>query len=186
MAFTPPILFIFGPSGVGKSTFGNYLAQTHGWLHLEMDQFPNPRNVARVFDILQLQHEWDLFCLQNPLPLVRALRQRVASANKTNCVLTFSSGLVVTPELIKVFAPSTQICYLYGSAAHCINAYLRRELETGRGWDGNTWIQHNHDSYTKMSLPSYEPYRVHVFTRDGHHRSHADILVEVSKANMHN
>jgi gluconate kinase len=179
------MLFILGPSGVGKSAFGNYLAQTHGWLHLEMDQF-------HCLDIHQLRHEWDLFCLQkNILPLVRTIRQRVTSANKANCILTFSSNLVLPPGLIRVCAPSIQICYLYGSTAHCINAFLRREeflrrkLVTGQSLDVNYWIQHNRDSYTKMSTPSYEPYRVHVFTREGRHRSHADIWEEVSKATMH-
>ncbi len=61
MVFTPPMLFIVGPAGVGKSAFGNYLAQTHGWLHLEMDlgmdQFHSMGDIARIFDILQLQHE---------------------------------------------------------------------------------------------------------------------------------
>ena len=166
------MLFILGPSGVGKSAFGNYLAQTHGWLHLE---------------IHHLQHEWKLFFRQmNTLHLVRTLRQRMTSANKTNCVLTFPGGQVLSPEYIKVCALSVQICYLYGSAAHCINAFLQRELETGRNLDVNFWIKYNRDSYTKMSVPSLEPYRVHVFTRAGRHRSYTDIWEEVSKATMHN
>jgi len=134
-----------------------------------------------------IRHEWKLFYQQkNTLPLVRALRQRMTSANKTNCILTFSSEQVMSPEHIRVCAPSIQICYLYGSAAHCINAFLRRELETGRRLDINYWNLNNRDSYTKMSVPSLEPYRVHVFTSEGQHRSHADIWVEVSNTTMHN
>jgi len=135
----------------------------------------------RGYDIHQLQHEWDLLCLQgNVLPLVQALRQKVTGANKTNCVLTFPSDVVVSGRNRLI-----QICYLYGSKAHCINAFLRRELETGRNMDVNSWIQHNRDIYTAMNLPSIEPYRIHVFTREGHHRSHADIWGEVSKVIMH-
>lgn len=174
------MLIILGPAGVGKSTFGNYLAQTHGWLHLEIDQ-------SHGLDIHQLRHEWKLFYQQkNTLPLVQALRQRMTSANKTNCILTFPHGLVLSTEHIKECAPSIQVCYLYGSAAHCINAFLRRGLETGRSLDVNYWVLNNRDSYTKMSLPSLEPYRVHVFTHEGRHRSHADIWEEVSKVTMHN
>src|SRR5215831_3595025 len=114
------LLFIFGPSGVGKSAFGNYLVQLHGWLHLEIDQFPAGDGI----DIHQLRYEWELFYRQkNSRPLVQALRQRVTSANKANCILTFPSGLVLSPEHIKSCEPSIQVCYFYGSAAHCINAF---------------------------------------------------------------
>jgi len=179
MAFTPTILFILGPSGVGKSTFANYLVQTHGWLHLDLDQ-PNS------IEINQLQHEWESFYSQRKaLHLIQNLRQRVTSANKTNFIITLPSTEVLSPEHIKACLPLIQICYFYGSADHCINAFLRRELETDRGLDINYWIRNNRVSYINMSLPCLEPYRVHVFTHEGHHLSNADILVEVSKANIH-
>lgn len=179
MGFIPKMLIILGPSGVGKSSLGNYLAQTHGWLHLEIDQIHG-------LDVHQLQQEWKLFYQQkNTLHLIRILHQKVTSANKTNCVLTFPSGLVLSLEHIKECVPSIQVCYLYGSAAHCINAFLRREHETNRNLDVNYWIQNNRDSYTKMNSPSFEPYRVHVFTHEGRHRPHADIWEEISRTTIH-
>jgi shikimate kinase len=177
MVQTSRILFILGPSGVGKSRFGKYLEQKYRWLHLEIDQY-------RGIDIHELRKEWDLFYHQkNSTCLVDNLHQKVIDTSSTNCVLTFPSKLVLSPEHIKVCESAIQICYLYGSADHCISAFLRRESETKRNLDFRHWIN-NGGIYLEMSNPSFEPYRVHVFTHDGRKRSNKEIWADVSRANI--
>lgn len=168
--------FILGPSGVGKSSFGEYMAQAKNWLHLEIDQFPNGDGI----DIHNLREPWNRFFFnKDPSASVAELTRRITSPGRAGCVATFPGGLVLSPEHIRVCRKSIGIFYLYGSAAQCINAFLDREKETGRRLSFEHWVTNNYKTYLKMSAPGFEHNRVHVFTHMGKRRSHYDIFSEL-------
>lgn len=168
-----PILFVLGPSGVGKSSFAAFLASKHRWLHLEIDQYRKGDGI----DFHGLRAVWDLFFNSYaPAKLVKELRKRTGAASRAACVLSFPSGVVLSPEHIEVAARAfIDAVYLYGSAAHCINAFLRRERSTGRNLGLDHWARNNWGSYAKMSVPAFEPHRIHMFSPKGNHRPHAAV-----------
>jgi len=174
-------VFILGPSGIGKSSFGEYITQAKSWLHLEVDQFPNSDGI----DIHKLREPWDRFFFKkDPQDLVDELTKRVTSEKRAGCIVTFPGGVVLSPEHIRMCRESIGIFYLYGSAAQCINAFLAREEETGRCLSLEHWLTNNYETYLKMSNPAFEQSRVHVFTHTGNRRSHQDIFSELEKRNI--
>ena len=160
------MLLILGPSGVGKSSFGEWLAAERNWLHLEIDRYPEDG-----IDLHNLRAEWNEFCERgNPGLLAKVLRERLAPSSKINCVLTFPGCLVLPPErIISAANAGVRTIYLYGSAAHCITAFLKREEKTDSPLGLDHWISNNHEngSYIEMSKPALAPYRIHVFTHMG-------------------
>jgi hypothetical protein len=152
------VWLILGPSGAEKSSFGKWLAAKRNWLHLEIDQY--------------LQDGIDL---QN----LRALQQRVAANSRMSCVLTFSGCLVLPPERIVAGAqPGIRTIYLYGSAAHCITEFLKREQKSGRRLGLDHWISNNYQNgaYIEMSKPALARYRVRVFTHMGTRIPHVEVF----------
>jgi shikimate kinase len=177
MEYNSKILFLLGPSGVGKSSFGKYLEQSQGWMHLEIDEYPNDG-----IDIHGLRKEWNLFYNHcNIKSLANNLHKRFIATDSANCVLTFPGNLILSHQHIKACESVIHICYLYGSLAHCINTFLQRERESGRNLDFNHWICNNRESYLEISKPFFESFRIHVFTHDGCHRSYDEIYADVSR-----
>ncbi len=173
-----PILLVLGPSGAGKSRFAQYLDKRHHWLHLEIDQYPKGDD---GIDIHNLRPHWDLFYeSKNPADLAIELCKRTEKASRAGCVLSFPSAVVLLPEHISAAEKaSIKVAYLYGSAAHCINAFLKRERNSGRNLGLDHWFANNCAPYFRMSQPALEPYRTHVFNIHGRHRSHADVLRDI-------
>jgi len=167
---------IFGPSGAGKSSFGKWLATEQNWIHLEIDRYPLPED---GIDANELRHEWDEFyCRKNARLLGDALRQRFRAHSNASVALTFPGTFVLSREhMVAATDTGVRTVYLYGSAAHCVAAFLNREQHTGRNLDLNHWIAHNCVSYNQLtSDPAFGPYKIDVFTRAGIRRRHADVF----------
>lgn len=160
------IIFLFGPSGVGKSSFGSYLSSHHNWLHLEID-IPNTNDV----DIHEIQHHWSEYRNGNATQLLAELTTRVKSLDRAGCVLTFrSTDLLLNHELEFIQKQGVVVTYLYGSAADCIFSFLQREDKQGSQLGLNHWLIHNQQSYLRMSLPDLSSYRINVFKPNGTRR----------------
>ena len=167
--------FVLGPSGVGKSSFGQYLADTKNWLHIELDQFD--KNGIDKFD---LRKEWNiLYNSGDSAALIKELTKRAGEKEKRRCVLTFHGNVILPKTLIENVTDKIKVIYFYGSAARCIAAFLRREQETGRKLELDHWVIHNCATYIQMSSPDFEANRVYVFTQGGERRSHDEVYNEV-------
>ena len=82
---TRPLLFILGPSGVGKSSFGQWLAAERNWLHLEIDRYPDGDGI----DLNSLRSEWDEFYTRKkPERLTEVISKRL-QPNEVGAALTF-------------------------------------------------------------------------------------------------
>jgi shikimate kinase len=169
------IWFVLGPSGTGKSSFGEYLTNIKNWYHLEIDQFDKDG-----IDINGLRRDWDAYYNNfKSSGLITELKKRVKESGKSNCVLTFPGNLVLLTDHISAVADNIKIIYLYGSAARCITAFLKREQKMYRNLGLDHWITYNCATYIKMSEPELEANRVHVWTHNGERRQHEDIFAEV-------
>ena len=93
------ILFLAGPSGSGKSFFASHYLSKRGWLHLEIDRFPE-----NGIDVENVRSEWDDFLNRlRPDPLHRVLLG--CAGSPTNVVLSFPGNLVFSPDHLR--APKT-------------------------------------------------------------------------------
>ena len=112
--------------------------------------------------------------------LSEAVRKRLAVNSQADCVLTFPGMLVLSKnQMIAASKTGMRTMYLYGSAAHCITAFLNRERQTGRNLELKHWLDYNHGSYMRMSEPAFDSYRIHVFTHTGTHRPHVEVFEEL-------
>jgi hypothetical protein len=166
---------ILGPSGVGKSSFGAWLAVERNWLHLEIDRFPEDG-----INLHNLRTEWNEFCERgNPGLFAEVLQRRLAASSKTNCVLTFPGCLILPPgRIVGAAKLGVRTIYLYGSAAHCITAFLEREEKKDNRLGLDHWISNSHKNgaYIEMSKPALAPYRIHVCTHMGERIQHAKVF----------
>jgi hypothetical protein len=173
------IIFIFGPSGVGKSSFGSYLSNHHNWLHLEID-IPNTNDV----DIHEIQHHWSEYRNGNAAPLLAELNARVKLLDRAGCVLTFrSTDLLLNHELEFTQNQGVVVKYFYGTAADCIFSFLQREHKQGSQLGLNHWLIHNQQSYLRMSLPDLSSYRINVFKHNGTRRQWDEISKHIPSFN---
>ena len=172
-----PIWLILGPGGAGKTSFGKWLAAERNWSHLEIDQYPDGDGI----DFHNLRAEWDEFYGHgNPKALGDAVQQRLGANPIARGVLSFPGNLVLSEDqMIAATQTGIRTICLYGSAAHFITAFLNRERQTGRNLDLKHWLDHNRDSYMRMSEPALDPYRIHVFTHMGVHRPRARVFEEL-------
>jgi len=173
------IIFIFGPSGVGKSSFGGYLSNHHNWLHLEID-IPKTNDV----DIHEIKHHWAEYRNGNATPLLAELNTRVKSLGRTGCVITFrSTDLLLNHELEFTQKQGVIVTYFYGTAADCIFSFLQREESLGSQLGLNHWLIHNQQSYLRMSLPDLSLYRINVFKPDGTRRQWDEVSRQIRSFN---
>lgn len=171
-----PVWLILGPSGTGKSSFGEWLAAKQNWLHLEIDQYPKDG-----ITLYNLRAEWvDFYENGNPNGFAEALQHHLKAAAKARAVLTFPGNLVLCPDrVIAASQAGLRTIYLYASADYCITAFLNREQQNGRNLDLVHWSSNNSRSYIQMSDPAFAPYRIHVFTSTGTRRRHNAVFKAV-------
>jgi hypothetical protein len=172
------VWLILGPAGAGKSSFGEWIATKRNWLHLEVD-----RADGDGIDLNNLRREWDDFWQRTDAsPLRKVLRRRCIDADKAGSVLTFASNLVLSVDQIAAARQEgIETFYLYGSAAHCIASFLKREKQTGRRFGLDHWLRNNHRQYMRISEPLFAPCRIHVFTPAGARRAHLKVFESLFK-----
>src|SRR6185436_16255674 len=86
-----PVIMILGPSGVGKSTVGQWLGVDLGLLHLEADLDPKEGN---GIDVANIRPEWNRFYFSREAgPIVETLRSRSSQAGRRGTVLTLPGNV---------------------------------------------------------------------------------------------
>lgn len=169
-----PIVLVFGPSGVGKSTFAAFLA-TRAWLHVEIDQFTASDGVNR------LRAPWDTFCaMRNAWPLHQELQERMRRADAKGCVVTFPSGTVPPLDLIRAAErASMKVACLHGGLTDCLATFLHREAETGRNLGRAYWFARNLRCHCQFGQFEYAPYRVATYKENGQRRANTEVLAQI-------
>ena len=162
--------FILGPSGVGKTTLGDFIADHQKYLHLRIDT-----GVAGEdgIDVERLRKQWDILLRTGNFdPLVQELDKRALDAEKVGCILTFSSCLIFSKEGIALAESNNVLVrYLYGPRDKCIEAFISREVKNGHPErDENFWLQVN-PYYHDIGQPAFARYRIQVFDNFGNHLS---------------
>lgn len=169
-------MFLLGPSGSGKTKLAGWVAEDLEFLHIEIDRWPEGDGI----DLAGLRKEWDAFLGSGQLArLAAAIRKHVQEALKQGAILSFPSTLVLPIQLMEAAEQhGVRFLILYGTGAECLEAFLRRERELGRGLDGQHWILNNARPYAEFSRPEFSEYRLMAFEHS-RHRDRDALVAEV-------
>jgi len=145
--------FLLGPSGVGKTYFGNWLQANRQYLHILIDR-PDEQD---GLDVENLREPWNKLKQGNPAPFADELQERAKT--KKGCVLTFWSIIFCPLDGIKLLAKhNIAVKYLYGPKKFCIKTFVDRDKEKLPKRDGAFWHNVN-PYYEEMGADELAPYR---------------------------
>lgn len=165
-----------GPSGAGKSFLGEQIAQLLNYVHIEGDDHEGENPI----DVHGLRDAWDHFYPGNNfIPLRDILRIKAGSLPGT--VLTLPSLVLPRADLLQNAVENNLLTIIvFGSAAECLDSFLAREQATGRNLDEQHWLNNNHHTYLRCSLPEYADFRLSTFI-NGQRRSAGELVNEISE-----
>ena len=116
------VIIIFGVSGAGKTTVGEFLARELGWRFYEADDFHSPANIEKMRRGVPLTDEDRRPWLEN----LRELIKRRVAANE-NAVLVCSALKRVYRKHLRVSA-EVKFLFLHGDYA-----LIAKQLQRRRG-----------------------------------------------------
>ena len=153
--------FLLGPSGVGKTTFANWLEANREYLHIAVDRGDDPSALITK----GLIEQWVKLRNGDPAPFASELQKRAETAGKKGCVLTFWSVIFYPPDGVELLAThNIAVRYLYGPKRKCIEAFVDRENRPER--DETFWSSVNLH-YENMGGPELVAYRADVIKPSG-------------------
>lgn len=168
-------ILVFGPSGAGKSFISAEFAREYKFLHYEADRWPEQDGI----DFHNLRTEWELFITQgDPKPLYEIMISRARAEKKNGAILSLPSMIPNSGLLLQAKQENLHSIILYGSAAECIESFLKREMETGRNLSSQHWYDNNCGFYMRMSSPEFAPFRVLAFNQ-GKRKDLKGVLAEI-------
>jgi hypothetical protein len=160
--------FLLGPSGVGKTTFGDWLQNNRQYHHLAVDRGDEPNGLTAE-GLIELWNK----VLQAPAPFATKLQDRAETEGKKGCVLTFPSVTFFAPGWVDHLAKhSMAVRYLYGPKESCIEAFVSREKRPGR--DRTFWSAVN-GNYEAMGSSQLAPYRANIIRSSGERLTGSEI-----------
>ncbi len=160
----PPVIFLAGLSGTGKSTLAEWVAAELRFWHLDLDRWD-----AEAGGAPDLGAEWAAFWLRlEPAALAAMIRDRARAAGRAGAILSFPSHAIFTRARIDAAASAgIDVVILYGPASRCLEAFLAREAATGRGLGRDHWWRYNAEALARYGQTDYADVRLDAFRPDG-------------------
>ena len=165
--YEKPILFIFGPSGVGKSYLSQVLEEKCRFLYR---QFDTDRE-ERKFESYGFSKEWDTD-FQNIVvaDLVAYLKGQIEDEH-AGVVASFATTYIFTPEMLgEARKIGVTPILLWGTRKHCMESAEKRLQKKGRSFDEKRVTRYqlqNKPTFLKYCGQEYNTFRIDAFRHDG-------------------
>ena len=172
----PSIIFIFGPSGVGKSEFAQYLGDKLSFYHLETD-LPDRNGIL----VENLKSEWSMLIKDcDAVPIRNALRNRISKLQTSGLIVSFSSVVCLSDKhLITLLQNEIAPIILFAEKHHCLCSFLQRENETKRNLDASHWYRHN-KHFNEFGRTGIEQFRVWMYEGE-ERKTHSQLYCEIKR-----
>jgi shikimate kinase len=165
MAYVEPIIFVLGPSGVGKSYVSKALEEDYSFLHLDIDK-------KCGFNANGFPAEWDEDIGKiNFANLATVVRSRLAVEEHAAAVLSFPTEHVFSPQQLEdASCVGISTVVLWGTEERCLE--VRRERQKKRiGRFDERDLKHyrrmNRRTFETYARSEYADFRVEAFQPDG-------------------
>jgi hypothetical protein len=157
-----PIIFVLGPSGVGKSCVSAGLAEDYSFLHLDIDQ-------NRGFEANGFPAGWDEDLSKVDFAnLATAVRGRLAVEQRAAAVLSFPTVHVFSPEQLEAASRvGITTVVLWGTKERCIEARRVRARKNRMRFDLERYERKNRRTFETYGQSEYASFRVEAFQPDG-------------------
>ena len=157
------ILFVFGPSGVGKSHLSKKLA-SDGFLYVHIDTDSSKRSFAAN----RFPAEWDAdFSSVKLSNLVVVLQDRLEKEH-VGAVVSFPTAHLFTPEMLaEALRLGATPLLLWDTRDHCVKAAQERIRMKGYSFNASRYRRLNEPAFAAYSSSEYDPFRVYAFRDDG-------------------
>jgi adenylate kinase family enzyme len=180
-----PIFFVLGPSGVGKSTYGQLLAEHLGYSYFELDDIQKSNNptLAKILKYIILKKVFFKRVPEKPEKMAKALTEFVRKNATAGIVVGFRSKPYYSiDDCIFLENQGIRIIYLDGPADLCQRDFLKREKESK---PLSHWTRCNVDIYlfyqqNKNRAPRFF---INTFTEDGKKIPERDIFQSILSSN---
>lgn len=143
-----PIIFIFGPSGVGKSYVSEALKEDYELMHFDIDK-------NRGFERNGFPKEWDTdFSKLDCAQLATQVRTRIAAQQRKGAVLSFPTAHIISNQQIEAASRvGISTIVLWGSEERCLDIRrIRQTNRIGRFNEGDV------ERYKRLNKPTFETY----------------------------
>ena len=172
-----PIIFVLGPSGVGKSCLSKKLAKSK-FLHVKIDT----DRKTRTFEENGFPSEWDDdFHKVKPAHLVSVLRNRLDNKH-AGAVISFPTVHVFTPEkLVEAAQLGVTPVVLWGKQEDCIQAAEKRIKKKGMPFNSPRYKRLNEPTFQAYGRPEYDAFRVEAFREDRSRYTVEELLAQIIK-----
>jgi len=171
-----PIVFIFGPSGVGKSHLYN-LFEKQKFLCMQIDT----DSKKRTFAANGFPSEWDTdFCKVRFDDFVGELQERLGNEH-VGFVVSFPTTHIFTLENCDLARQlGVTLVLLWGSEANCKQAAEIRINKKGGQFNLERYERKNRQTFQLYSCPEYDIFRLEVFQVDGSRFSDEELLKQIA------
>lgn len=166
-----PILFVLGPSGVGKSEISRAFQERYSFLHIDIDQ---DRNSKHGFELNDFPARWDTdVSLIDFTYLAKEIQHRVTQESSAGSVFSVPTTHVFSSEhLTMASRAGVSTVILWGTEQQCIEARRARSKKNRKRFnekDVDRYMRKNRRTLETYSRSEYDQYRVMVFRPDGTH-----------------
>ncbi|MFA5747077.1 MAG: hypothetical protein WC926_03300 [Candidatus Paceibacterota bacterium] len=176
------IIFIFGPSGVGKSFYCNLIKNEYGYSLLKIDTDNNGKNTFAAYGF---PLEWDKSFLKVDFKyLLDELKKRYEVENK-GIIVSFPTTYRITSEKIDSLKQLGVIpILLWGTEENCKLSAIERMRRKGREFDEGQYFERyderNSDTFKIYKQSQYDPFRIEAFRPDGSRFSGEEIKNKIT------
>lgn len=158
-----PIIFVFGPSGVGKSYLSKMLEESKFlYVHIDTD-----RSSMRTFTANGFPSEWEDYHKIDFKKLESNLRNRLDDSH-VGIIVSFPTEYVLSQKIfIEIKELGVTPLILWGTYENCVQAATKRIEKKGRKFNSDRYKKKNELAFRTYSCPEYDAFRLEAFREDG-------------------